>query len=275
MGVEMQLAVWNYPPAEFMVSGITSGAVAAPFSLERHPPRVCVELLLSGRVDVALVPSLTVLTRTDDFDVLPGAALSTWDYPYARLVLRHGLERVEQVAFDPAYAQEALVARILLQEHYGARPAFVPVREASVRRLLAAVEDGRLLVGTEAAAVQVDELVLDVGQEWYELSNYPMVWGLFAVRKGEAEPSMVPALTEAVKAAEDQRRLWVRAQETSPALHAFFTDNLRLRLDDLAVASLTEFRQYLYYYQVTEDVPDLPLYVLPDGEPPDGARPML
>ena len=36
------------------------------------------------------------------------------------------------------------------------------------------------------------------------------------------------------------------------------------RLDDLAVAGLTEFRDYLYYYNITDEIPELPLYELPE-----------
>ena len=64
------------------------------------------------------------------------------------------------------------------------------------------------------------------------------------------------------RTAEQQQSL--QAREMPPALHTFYTEGLRLRLDDLATASLTEFRQYLYYYNVTEDLPELPLYELPD-----------
>ena len=47
-------------------------------------------------------------------------------------------------------------------------------------------------------------------------------------------------------------------------MHTFYREDLRLRLDDLAMAGLTEFRDYLYYYNITEEIPELPLYELPE-----------
>ncbi len=268
----MRLAVWDTPPAAFLVSGLDAGAVKAPVSLERHDAHTCTRLLESGRVDVALLPSLVVLSHADAFDVLPGAALSTWKCPYARLVLRRGLERVETVAFDPMHAQEALVARIILKEHYGCAPDFAAVEAAALEQ---GDHDAFLVSGPQALTLQTEHLALDLGEEWYELVNYPMVWGLFAARRDEATPALLEALLEVTRAAEQQRPVWTQAREMTPEAHAFFSDDLRLRFDDLATASLTELRQYLYFYHVTEEIPDLPLFLLPDDQDDDEPTPLL
>ena len=104
----MLLAIWDYGPASFLVSGFTSGAVAAPFEIERHSARRCDELLRAGQVDVALVPTLDVAKDPDAYDVLPAIALSTWRYPYAKLMLKQGLAGpIRTVTLDPAHVQEA------------------------------------------------------------------------------------------------------------------------------------------------------------------------
>ena len=263
----MHLAIWDAPPAEFIVSGFTSGAVEAPVEIERESAREATRLLTDGLVDVALLPTLTILRDLKAYDVLPAVALSTWRYPYARLVLRNALGKpIHRVAFDPQYAQEALVTRIILQEHYRIEPAFLPLPSPLPEELLAADADAALLVGQGVPALHTDRLVLDLGQEWYELSNYPMVWGLFAARKGTATPEMIRALRASAGAAEAQRGLWIRSQEAPPTLHAFYQDDLRVRLDDLAVASLTELRQYLFYYDILDEVAEIPFVAIQDDE---------
>ena len=263
----MLLATWDYGPTDFLVSGFTSGAVASPFELERHSPQRCAELLRAGQVDVALVPTLTVASDVGAFDVLPAIALSTWRYPYAKLVLRRDLgEPVRTVAVDPAHPQEALLARIVLKEHYGAEPELVPHPGADVEALLGADADASLVVGPRVPMLQTDRLALDLGQEWYELANYPMVWGVFATPKGEATPEMITALRDAAEAAEANRAVWMQAQEPPPALHAFYQDDLRIRLDDLAVASLTEWLRFLFFYGVAEEITGLPFVALPSEE---------
>ncbi|HMB91911.1 MAG TPA: MqnA/MqnD/SBP family protein [Rhodothermales bacterium] len=272
----MQLALWDTPAADFFVAGLEARVAKSDLIIERQDPRTCVDLLRQGLVDMALVPSLVLLSSADILDALPGAALSTWTYPYAQIVLRKGLGEVKSIAFDPLYTQEALVARIVLKEHYGKEPTFIPIQNATLANLEARAEDAFLYVGDDAPLLQSQNTVLNLGQEWYELASYPMVWGLFAARKDEATPAMVEALVNMVGAAETQRPVWLQAHEMTPEVDAFFREALRLRFDDLVTASLTELRQYLFYYQIAEDIPDLPLYVVPDdGYEDDEQRPLL
>lgn len=269
----MHLAIWDSPPAEFMTSamGPRSG-----IEVLRCDMQTCAESLMRGRVDVALLPSLVALSNTEALDILPAVALSSWKFPYARLLMREGLGQVGRVAYDPAYPQEALVARVILKEHYGTEPEFVRHPETSVEELVEADEEARLIVGNQVPLINSEDLALDLGQEWYELTNYPMVWGLFATRKDEAEAYDFKRIRETVKAAESQRGMWMQAREMPPALHGFFQDDLRVRLDDLAIASLTEFRQHLFYYNVTEEIPNIPFFYLSEEDAEDdGEQPLL
>lgn len=262
----MELAIWNTPAAEFLLSGLQSGVTDIPVSVHRASPRRCVELLMEGLVDVAMVPSLVAYSNPKELEVLSGVALSSWNYPYAKLALFEGLQDVGAMAFNPEDVQEALLARIVLKEHYACVPELIEVPEADSAALLAQDQSASLLVGDDVPLMQSDALLLDLGQEWYELANYPMVWALFATRKEQALPKYIHTLVALRHAAEAYRAKWVQAREMPPDLHQFYIDDLRLSFDDLVVASLTEFGQYLYYYGVTPEVTDLPVYSIPTEE---------
>lgn len=134
-------------------------------------------------------------------------------------------------------------------------PQFLPVDAEEPSWVLDIDADAALIVGDEVPYMRPESYAMDLGQEWYELANYPMVWGFFAARKGEATPEMMLALRDAAAVAEQTRES--AATDVSPELHHFISDDLRTRFDDLAVASLTEYRQYLFYENVLTDVPDL------------------
>jgi predicted solute-binding protein len=163
-------------------------------------------------------------------------------------------------------AQERLVARIVLHEHYSVDPTFVPYEDLGPAELLETDEDAALMVGPNVPSLQPEPFTIDIGREWYELANYPMVWGLYVTKRDQATDEMIEALIESAQAAEDNRDVWVQAQETTADLNAFYREDLRTGLDKLAIASLTEFRKYLFYYDVTEDVPDLPFVYLDEDE---------
>ncbi|MEX0747681.1 MAG: MqnA/MqnD/SBP family protein [Rhodothermales bacterium] len=263
----MKIAVWNTLPADLLASGFASGPHKERFDIRRVTEDECERLLREREVDVALLPTLAVLRGTDDFDVLPAVALSSWSYPFARLVIDHGLdEPVARVAFDSDHEQEAFLTRLTLREHYKMEPEFVSMPGAPLRELLEADADAHLLVGASVPTMSFDRLTLDIGQEWYELAQYPMCWGLFVARKHEAGPDTIRAIRLGVEASEKHRNVWIRAQETSQDLHVFYAEDLRLRLDDLIESSLSEYRQYLFFYELIEDVRDIPVVYLDEDE---------
>lgn len=232
-------------------------------------------MLRQGQVDAALVPTLRVLTDRDAFDVLPAVALSSWANPFARLVLRGELGwSVERVSFDARYAQEVTLTRIVLKEHYGATPAFVPLKAPSIDQLLVREEDATLLVGPEVPTLSSKHYLMDVGQEWYELSAYPMLWGLFATRRGEGTAEAVAQMRAVAAAAEQAAPEWLERQDVDAEMEAYFRDALRLRFDDLATASLTAFREYLFYYDVVDEVAELHMVEI-EGEEDSGDDPSV
>jgi predicted solute-binding protein len=263
----MRLAVWNTPPAEFLVSGFTSGAVDSPYTIERYRPEACAARLVEGDADVALLPSLMALQAADSVDVIPGTALVSWKYPFARLVWKGGLHDMPAtVDYDRRDRQEQFIARVIMQEHYGKAPEFIAREDATPQRLLEADGEAALLVGSDVPSMEFETFTMDVGREWFELANYPMVWGLFVTKRGVADEEIIEPLIASAQAADANRDVWMQAHETSPRLREFYEEDLRTGIDRLAVASLTEFRKYLFYYGVTEEVPDLPLVYLDELE---------
>lgn len=272
----MRIAVWNIPPADLLASGFHAGAFTDRVEVIRAEIFECERLLRDGSVDAALLPTVSILKSADDFSVVPAVALSSWAYPFARLSIDHDLgEAVKTVACDPRYEQERLVTDIVLREHYRMNADFIDIFEASRDDLLESGADARVMVGPDVPGMSDGELMLDLGQEWFELAQYPMVWGLFATLKEEISPELIRTIRDGVRLSEKQRPVWIRAQETSAQLHEFYRDGLRLRLDDLAAASLTELKQFLFFYDMIDEVRDIPFAFLPDDEDEEGTKPLL
>lgn len=263
----MRLAIWHYPAAEFLVSGFTSGAVDSPFTVERHAPEECAARFVQGDVDVALLPTTMALQAYDDIDAIPTVGLVAWKYPYARLVWKGGLHDFPKtIAYNRRHAQEHFVARVVLHEHYQQDPTFVAHDDMAPRDLLDAPEDAALLVGPDVPTLQTDGFSMDLGREWYELTNYPMVWGLLVTRRGAADNAMIEAFVENAKAAEAHRDVWLQAQEMPAEFSTFYREDLRIRIDRLGIASLTELRSYLFYYDVMDEIPDVPFASIDEDE---------
>ncbi len=239
----MQLAFWDFPPTECLELAARTLSIDA----ERQPGAVCVELLGQRQVDVALLP-VTVALAADELDIVPGGAVSSWGYPFARMRLRRDLQQAETLECTSEQGLEAFMSRVILKEHYGRDITLTSNGTADIK----------LLTGAASLDQADDPATLDLGQEWYELSQYPMIWGLYACLKETATDSMVEMLTTLTKEAENVAHEW----GTRSLSHAdqFFGGSLRLRLDDVTVAGLTAIREYMYYYGITEDLVPLTIF---------------
>lgn len=258
----MTVCLPDLPVYDGLAHGLARGARA---DVQRVPGHEVTRRLIAGTCDLALVPTLDVLRMADDLTVLPSVAVSSWSYPYARLLLRGDLGApIRSVAFEPAAQQEVVLTRLVLREHYGATPTFTPVPEATADLL--AAHDAVLVTGASAPDVAAPGLALDLGQEVFELTQYPMVWGLFATRAGEATPEMLRALKRAAREAEAAQGTQARAHADDPSVEEFYGDDLRVRYDDLATASLTEITDLLYQQAVLDDAPEIPLARFPDED---------
>ena len=256
--------------AEAAVSGLTPAG--SDLEVHRLRPEACAAALLKQKVDVALVPTTMVLQGAEGFDVIPEVAVSSWKYPFARIVLKEGLESLDlQLACDRRAVQEQFVAKVVLREHYQLGAEQVLYDAPSPRELLRGEENAALVTATDLEALPDSGrlggggLVMDLGQEWFELAKYPMVWGLFVTREDALDAETTAALRDRLHAAEGNRSTWVE-QAQHPVLKEFFQEDLRLRYDDLVVASLTELKHFLYYDSVLGDVPDLSFAPLPEEE---------
>lgn len=231
-----------------------------------------VEALQRREVDLALVPTFSVLRDSEAFAVLPVLALSSWEHPFCGVILKHGLHHAASSLLAPKNnVQEALLAQVLLKEHYGFRPELRFRDQTSLNDLEGDADAVMVVSRAQDLQVPAGMTFLDVGQEWYELSSYPMVWHLAVSLPDVDRAGWGARLRALVREAENRRGVWVRSLDMTETLHAWLAESLRFRFDDLATASLTEYREYLFSFGVLTEIPDVPIVTFEEepGEPDD------
>ncbi len=240
----MQVAFWNFPPAECLeIAAHTIGIES-----ERLDAAYCKDLLCQNQVDLALLPITLALNSADEFDIIPGGAVSSWCYPFAQIQIHTDLYLAKTLKSSPEQVLEEFMVRVILKEHYGREVQIIPEQNVDLQLLL-----GESL---RSQANQTD--ILDLGQEWFELSQYPMVWGLYCCLKGNGNQAMTDLLDQLTHEAEMTAHHW-NPSSLMPK-DSFFRESLRLRLDDIAIAGITAIRDFMYYYGLCEDLPPFSIY---------------
>jgi chorismate dehydratase len=169
------------------------------FELEFRVPSECADALASGAADIGIVPSFE-LTR-QDLDILRGAGIACHGPVRSiLLVAAKPLGEVRTLAADSSSRTSVELARIILDRKYGVRPKLLP-HAPDLDAMLGAA-DAALIIGDPALRIDPASLpyeVRDLGADWVEMTGYPMVFAVWAARKGVANESIAQAFRDSCR----------------------------------------------------------------------------
>jgi chorismate dehydratase len=144
------------------------------------PPSDLSKLLAKGRLDVALVSVSEALRN--GWTWVPGIAVaSPGEVDSVRLHHTVEIRRIRRVALDRNSCTSNALARIILERRYGARPAYT-VRDPS-RGLSFKGYDAAVTIG-DVSFRRLGLPYVDLGKEWREFTGLPLVYAVWAYRKG-------------------------------------------------------------------------------------------
>lgn len=145
-------------------------------------PARLAELLRRDELDAALVSTAEVLV-TDRYDILDGVAIASFGEVYSVLLAhRRPLNELKVVYCHTASLSGLNLLKVLLAER-GLRPEFKPLDNPRN----AAEHDAVLLIGDPAIDFQRaphEHEIFDLGLAWFEMTNLPFVFAVWALRRG-------------------------------------------------------------------------------------------
>jgi len=148
-------------------------------------------------LDAALVSTAVVLL-TDRYDILDDIAIASLGEVYSVLLAhRRPLENITEVFCDTASLSGLNLLKVLLAER-GLKLEFKPLPDPQK----AAEHDAVLIIGDPAIDFQRaphEHEIFDLGTAWYELTNLPFVYAVWALRRGIENKELCRNLREAKK----------------------------------------------------------------------------
>jgi chorismate dehydratase len=158
-------------------------------------PSKLAKLLRKDELDAGLVSIVEVLFN-DRYDVLDGIAIaSLGEVKSVLLAHRRPLEEAREIYCDPASLTSVELLRVLLAER-GLKPEFKPLQSYA----LAQLPDYALLIGDPALDFLLgphEHEIWDLGAAWYELTQLPFVYAVWALRRGVENSTLKRLLREA------------------------------------------------------------------------------
>lgn len=204
--------------------------------------------LSAGELDVALIPSVEVL-RDADYEIVSDACVATRGPVLSvKLFSRVPVAQIRTLALDEGSRTSATLARILLAERFGVRPAteLLPLGFATEDTSADAV----LLIGDRAMKPPHERFVAtwDLGEEWTQWTGLPFVFAMWAARRdcelGEIEEALCLSRDRGVdRMADIARREAPKLGITAELAHDYLAHNLHFTLGSAERAGLRLFQE--------------------------------
>jgi len=169
------------------------------FDLDFQIPADCADQVASGAADIGILPSFE-LTR-QDLDIVPGCGIACHG-PVRSILLVSSVpaSQIRRLAADSSSRTSVELARVLLARRFGAQPQLV--RHAPDLDAMLRLADAALIIGDPALHIEPSLLpyhVYDLGAEWVEMTGLPMVFAVWAGRKGCITPEVIDAFQQSCR----------------------------------------------------------------------------
>jgi chorismate dehydratase len=182
-----------------LVWGMLHGAQRDLFDLEFRIPAVCADRLAAGEADIGIVPSFELTKQR--LEVIPGAGIACHG-PVRSILLvsSRPAAGIRTLAADSSSRTSVELARVILSRKYGAEPRIF--RQAPDLEAMLGRADAALVIGDPALRIDPALLpyhVYDLGAEWWELTDLPMVFAVWAGRPGAVTAEVTAAFRDSCR----------------------------------------------------------------------------
>ncbi|OGW20495.1 MAG: hypothetical protein A3K09_00985, partial [Nitrospinae bacterium RIFCSPLOWO2_12_FULL_47_7] len=175
----------------------------AGYEMAVDVPSLTAEELMSGRLDLAMIPSIEYLKAGDSLSLLPGICIASRGAVWTVLLIsKTPLAEVRSLAMDNRSRTSVALLRILFADRFHPEVKYQPAMPDIAEMLN--THDAALIIGDPALSVPDcgrGTSIYDLSQEWFNLTGNTFVHALVAVRPGV---SLTPEILEAISSARQE-----------------------------------------------------------------------
>ncbi len=161
-------------------------------------PSVLPKKLEKDELDVVLMPSVNYFRGSNGYKIIPGSSISSsGPVESVKLFIKApAIEKIKVVALDKDSLTSCVLTKIILWKRYSLKPEFITLEDKS--KIYNGRADAFLIIGDDALKLQEEGFtVLDLGQEWKELTGLPFVYAFWITRSKSKLHGVGKLLTEA------------------------------------------------------------------------------
>ena len=226
-----------------MLHGAGPSDGAGIFDLRFALPSACADQIASGEAEIGIAPVIEVARQ--GLDIFPGTGIACHGAVRSILLIsKVPFAQIKTLATDSGSRTSVMLSRVILAEKYGAAPAVIS-RHADLAAMLGEA-DAALLIGDAALRVDPAALpfeTLDLGTEWNSLTGLPMVFAVWAGRKGVVNDRLTGAFLDSYRYGAARMDAIVAGESVSrafdaPLVRKYLTEHIVFELTDRDYAGM-------------------------------------
>ena len=168
-------------------------------NLEFHLPSVCADKVRSQVADIGILPVIEIARQ--GLEIFPGTGIASHGAVRSILLIsKVPFGNIKTLACDHGSRTSVILARLILQEQFGATPMLLPPTAPRLDAMLESA-DAALVIGDPALAIEPETLAyqwLDLGHQWQLLTGLPMVFAVWAAAARWITPQLEKAFSESL-----------------------------------------------------------------------------
>jgi chorismate dehydratase len=226
----------------------------------------------SGSIRNAFLSPIDFARHGGEYCILPHICVaSSQPTGTIQLVVKPETRNIKKVAVDIRHTSEIILAKIILSERFKNVPSeqselvFLPMMP-DVDAMLAKADAALIVQQAPVSTNESSGYVLDLVEEWTDLSGLPYVHGFWVGREGELTEDEAVALYDAkhkgVSLKEKIAEAYAQQQNIPLSIARDYLAAFSYDMGETEVDSIREFFHYAYYHGVIGDVPEVQLFDL-------------
>ncbi len=182
--MRVKISAVAYLNAAPLVYGLQHSPISESIDLSLDIPAVGAQKLLSGEVDVALIP-VAAIPQTSDFNIVTDYCIGAVATVATVAVFAHQpLETLHTIYLDAHSRTSVQLVQLLAREYWHVKPNFKPIENyAGIEQVKDGV--GYLLIGDKTFGLPPKfSHVYDLAEAWIAHTSKPFVFAAWVARKG-------------------------------------------------------------------------------------------
>lgn len=216
-----------------------------------------------------LLSPLEYAKDSSDYSIVPKIGAVS-EIGNGSIVVRfhEGGKKIQTLAVNPSFVWEIVLTKIVFAEAFDIELTIVPMNAPPDVMLQKA--DAALFVGDSAVEVMGTDSIIDITEEWNQLTDLPLVHAIWCGREGDLTKEDIQHLQQsALKGTAGIKDIVLALQPDEREALQRFLESFSYDLNDEAEAGLAEMMKYFYYHGITPDVSELNFYKTEDEQKDD------